>query len=442
MSISQDYQKNILKQCFNDKNRFLHCVELVHSDRIFFDEDCQLIWKVFVMIYRKGENICMSTVRDVFKEIGCDDCIVALEEILAYEHPDENEWQYHLFYIQEQYRKKVLLEASQNTIRDIGKYNSKELSGKWHEILGELDSIDVTTVSFRNSYQSTLKNIRNIHDGNESTMLMTGKPNFDSKVSLSKSRYILVAAQKKIGKSRYMVDLIDDIISNNPGKVAIQWYSFEMPNEEICRCFISRKVRLTDKQMLSKNYKLSDFELGKIDAAMGFFEHYPIEFVDEPVDIFQITSKFERFTEMHAEKHCICIIDNLGLIKPHISDSNLFEDDVARSIKNLRDNTKGTIFLVHHLTKESESKWNKESGYEPKITHIRGSSRIVDFANQVLLLHRPDNYEDLVSVARVSGKEDQIRGLFIVDVAANRDGETGRIMMKHELQYCIFKEKT
>ena len=97
--------------------------------------------------------------------------------------------------------------------------------------------------------------------------------------------------------------------------------------------------------------------------------------------------------------------------------------------------------MLHHLTKESESKWNKDSGYEPKLTHIRGSSRISDFANQVILLHRPDNYDDLIEQARMQGKLDKIDGLFIVDIAANRDGEMNKISFDHNIKHCWFNER-
>jgi replicative DNA helicase len=121
-----------------------------------------------------------------------------------------------------------------------------------------------------------------------------------------------------------------------------------------------------------------------------------------------------------------------------MKESLQFEDDVARMFKNLRDTTGGIIILLHHLTKESESKWNKAEGYEPKLIHIRGSSRISDFANQVLLLHRPDHYDDLVEIAKMAGKN--IHGAFQVDVAANRDGEEKKIQFKHELAFCHFSE--
>lgn len=439
MTQSMEYQWNLIRQSFLDKEKFLFCLERIHTSKTFSDKSCQIIWKVFVAIYSNGENICQSTVIDVLNQTGAEDMVTRFEEIILFRHPDENEWQYHLFYIQEQYKKKLLIDHAQWLISNITK-TSKDLSIKTHEILAEADSIDTKSVSFSEAYRNTVNVIREIYEGKLRSMIYTGQPTFDKTVALSKSKYILVAAQKKIGKSRYMVDIVDKIINNN-SNIAIQWYSFEMQSDEMIRCFISRRVRLTDRELMSRNYKLKEDDIESIESAVSYFEKYPIEFIDDPCDMFQISSKFERFCETNQDKHCICIIDNLGLIKPHINEQTAFEDDVARIIKNLRDKTKATIFLLHHLTKESESKWNKESGYEPRLTHIRGSSRVSDFANQVWLLHRPDNYEDLVEMAKINGQLSKIQGLFIVDVAANRDGEMGKIAFDHTIKYCQFDER-
>lgn len=439
MTTSVEYQFNLIRQCFLDKERFLFCMERIHTSKTFSDKSCQVIWKVFIAIYSNGENICQSTVYDVLTQSNAADLIPKFEDIIAFRHADENEWQYHLFYIQEQYKKKLMIDHAQWLISNITK-PSKELSIKTHEALAEVDSIDTKSVSFSEAYRNAVTAIREIHEGKTRSMLSTAQPLFDKTVSLSKSKYILVAAQKKIGKSRYMVDLIDKVINNNTN-IAIQWYSFEMQSDEMIRCFISRRVSLTDRELMSRNYTLKDHEIEAVESAMNYFEKYPIEFIDEPCDVFQISSKFERFCESNQDKHCICVIDNLGLIRPHINEQTAFEDDVARIVKNLRDKTKSTIFMLHHLTKESESKWNKESGYEPKMTHIRGSSRIVDFANQVILLHRPDNYDDLVEMAKINGQINKIKGLFVIDVAANRDGEINKIACDHNIKYCVFNER-
>jgi replicative DNA helicase len=399
----------------------------------------KLFWQVYAVIYKQGSNICSSTVEDVLKLTANEDLIEDFDNVTGVTYKDEDQWKYHLEYIIEQYRKTVLLELSNDIRHEIGKKSSKELAEHVNLQIREINSSDVKVTSFKEAYKKTISNIRDINEGRTRSGLLTGHNNFDLKVSISENKMILIAAQKKIGKSRFIVDLIDRLCNRNEN-IAIQWYTFEMRSEELIRCFISRKVRLTEHQLLGKNYKLSTDEVSKVEAAANFFDKYPIEFIDETMNIFGITSKFESFKHKNPNKHCICVVDNLGLIKPHIPDQLAFEDDVARMFKSLRDSTNSTIIAVHHLTKESESKWNKEGGYEPKINHIRGSSRIADFANQVILLHRPDNYDDLMQEAKAHGKEKQIKGLFIVDVAANRDGDAGKVIMRHELQYCMFHE--
>jgi replicative DNA helicase len=100
----------------------------------------------------------------------------------------------------------------------------------------------------------------------------------------------------------------------------------------------------------------------------------------------------------------------------------------------LRDKTNGIIILIHHLTKEVDSKWNKETGYEPKLAHIRGSKRLVDCPNQIILLHRPDFYSDLVA------EDASCVGLFLAFLEVNRDGKTGVIKYQHQIDYSIFTE--
>ncbi|MEO7399055.1 MAG: DnaB-like helicase C-terminal domain-containing protein, partial [Ilumatobacteraceae bacterium] len=305
-------------------------------------------------------------------------------------------------------------------------------------ILRALNCDEVKSIGFDKAYQDTIKKMRDIKEGKKRSILNTGLDKFDEVVALSEKKMICIAAQKKVGKTRFTVDLIDRIIGNNKD-VAVQWFSLEMLSDELVRCFISRKVKLTDKQLMGKGHTLTDFEMNHIEAAYEYFKKYPIEFIDEPVNVFNICSRFERFAEKHKGKLPILVIDNLGLIKPHIENSNLYEDDIARMLKNLRDITGGIIIFLHHLTKESESKWNKETAYEPKTTHIRGSSRIADFSNQILLLHRPDHYSDLVEEAKAKGLD--IKGIFQVDVAANRDGSEEKIIFRHQIQHCLFEEK-
>jgi replicative DNA helicase len=178
----------------------------------------------------------------------------------------------------------------------------------------------------------------------------------------------------------------------------------------------------------------------QITDVSNYFDKYSIEFITEQVPINTIYSKFTKFCKEHKGGNNILIIDNLAYVKMHLKDTLQFEDDVARTLVDLRDRTNGTIILLHHLTKETDNKWNKDTGYEPKIAHIRGSKRLVDCPNQVILLHRPDFFSDLVDDAIRMGREDVIRGLFLAMLEINRDGNPGIIKYRHSIQFSYFEE--
>lgn len=436
--MNKDYEYNLVKACFQDKDKFLHCIERVKTEDIFKDSIARLYWKIFKMIYQEGMGLSMSKVEDVLKITQNESLISHFKQVIEATYRDEYEWEYHLFYLDEQFKKGILLNMASDIQKNIANSSSANMLDECNKMLTDLNAEEVSAMDFKKAYQETIDRIQLIKDGKLNLLLTTGNKQFDEVASLSPKKLITVAASKKVGKSRWMVDLAQRLISNNPKDIAIQWYSLEMKSEELIRCFISRMMNLTDKQLMGKGYQITDFEMNHIKSLIKYFEQYPIEFIDENVNIYNICSKFERFAERNPGKTPICIIDNLGLIKPHIHDQLASDDDMARMLKTLRDNTGGLIFVVHHLTKESESKWNKDAGYEPKTTHVRGSSRIVDFSNQVILLHRPDHYPDLVEQARAMNQH--IEGKFVVNIAENRDGDSARIIMNHKIQYCNFSE--
>lgn len=436
----EEYEKNIIKKCFEDNDVFLQCIERITSEKLFKNNMARLFWQIFTMIFHEGEKLHASVVYDVFKHTNNSEIIPIFDECINGKYTDEEQWDYHLGYLIEQYKKEKLLEVSEDIRKNIGSKSSEELLIDANSALVDLNSSEVSSKSFRASFQETVKNIRNIAKGHIVSLLKTGHKRIDNLISFGKKQIILIAAQKKQGKTRFLVHLIDRLVQYNKQDIAVQWYSFEMQADEMTRLYISKRVGLTDKQLLGINYNLTEDELNKIEAAATYFNDYPIEFVDETLDIFKICSKFERFSDANKNKIPVLVIDNLGLIKPHLKNEVQNDDDISRMLKDLRDKTGALIILLHHLSKESEGKFNITEQYAPKVTHIRGSSRISDFANKVLLLHRPEMYRDVVKHYEKEGKSHLIEGRIEINCALNRNGDTGIIDLKHQIEYCNFAD--
>lgn len=440
MNERKEYQMNILKQCFNDRSVFLECVEKVPNEKLFSDPICRLFWQAYLMIYREGEDLHYSVINDIFKHTNNEELIETFQKTVEGTYHDESQWQYHLSYLKEQFNKELLMELSEQIRKDIGMKSSEELLNEANSLLTDLNAAEVSSIGFKDAFRKAVQNIKEIRAGKTISLLQTGHDRFDDVVSLGLKQILMIAAQKKIGKTRFLVHLMDKLVEHNMNNVAIQWYSFEMQSDEMIRLFLGRKMSLTDKQMLGINYQLTDDQISRMEAMESSFKSYPIDFVDESANIFGIASRFERYADANRGKVPVLVIDNLGLIKPHANNDNQNEDEIARTLKDLRDKTGALIIVLHHLNKESEGKFNITEMYRPKVNHIRGSSRLVDFANKVLLLHRPEFYQDVVKHYAKSGEEYLINGLFEVNCALNRNGDTGIIDFRHDLAYCLFTD--
>jgi replicative DNA helicase len=418
----------------------LHIIESIGNDNIFTDKTCNVIWQIFLSIYKEGFNLHLSAITEVVKFTHNDNLLQEFNTIVNATYPNEQEWKFHLYVLQEAYKKSILTDIETIISENIHDSSAEEILVQIDKKIIELQTTGIRTISFNNACVRTVDEIKDINEGKKRSYLVTGNNKFDELVSISESKFILIAALAKLGKSRFVVDLIDRIITNN-AKVNVQWFTFEMKSEEVIKCFIGRKLRLDNYQLSGKRGKLSEEVINNINNVIKYFSSYSIDFINEITDIHVIKAKFNKFCKEHSKETNILVIDNLAYIKPHIKEQTSFEDDIARELVKLRDKTNGIIILLHHLTKEVDNKWNKDAGYEPRLSFIRGSKRLVDCPNQVVLLHRPDFFEDLMEEATASNRLDEIEGLFVVMLESVRDGNKGKIIMKHEIKYSHFYEE-
>lgn len=197
-------------------------------------------------------------------------------------------------------------------------------------------------------------------------------------------------------KTQELVNKIDSILSIDP-TIPILWFSMEDPGEKIMASMIARRARLTIRQMRSIGYTLTEEEAKRIIAATESIKSYKIEFIDTKMDIYSIKRRAKLFKKKHDRPFMI-VIDNLGLI-----DINNFkgidtqkDDIIANELVKMRLETKASIILIHHFTKANIQKINLKDGYRPREENLRGSSRILDYANQVAFVNRPNRYPDLI----------------------------------------------
>jgi hypothetical protein len=223
---------------------------------MFADPVCSRLWKIFLSINKEGFNLNLTAVSDVIKFSGDENLQEAFNNIINTEYEDESEWKYHLYVVQENYKKNILMNICNTINAEIHDSSSEEILNNINNDIMELQTTGTKTTSFGNACLRALEDIRDINDGKKQSYLKTGNARFDELVALSAGKFLLVASLAKIGKSRWVIDLADRLISNNE-RVNIQWYSFEMKASEVLNCFIGRKLKLDNYVLSGKRGKIS-----------------------------------------------------------------------------------------------------------------------------------------------------------------------------------------
>lgn len=314
-------------------------------------------------------------------------------------------------------------------------YTSEEMANHFN------DEIMIKMVSSTRSEDSAAaverayQQITDLQNGVVVPYWRTGSDKFDQIVAIGPHKIIMVAAAKKIGKSRFVIDRAMRLLNVNKG-LSVVWFTFEMRPEEVIMNQIAWQTGIDTRKLQGKLGKMSESEINMISETKAWIKDMPIRWINQRRTMDQIEKDLNKW----AKGPTMVIIDNLGLIEIPTGMNDIQSDDlIAKRMVNMRDSMDLCIIPIHHLSKASEDKTSRDDLYKPKPTHVRGSSRLVDYANELLLLHRPGHYKDLKDRFTAPDWE-AIQDKFEVDVPINRDGPEGEIIFKHDLATSTFDE--
>jgi replicative DNA helicase len=265
------------------------------------------------------------------------------------------------------------------------------------ELMNKFDLDIEGRASFKDALHATMMDITNKAKGLVSAFIRTGDSEVDTKISIRVRQGLLIAGAESTGKTKYISYLVKGILDHNEN-VRVLWFSMEDSKEQIVRSFIAMGSKLTTKQMQSINYTLTDEDWANINKAVDEFADYNIEFIDRVCSISTIMRKSRNCREKHKDDILIIVVDNLGLIETDsFYKGNEKDDYLAGKLKETYDTTDASMFIVHHINKEAKNKLNINEGYRPRSEYIKGSTRILDYVQQAVLVNLPRKYKDLVS---------------------------------------------
>lgn len=220
----------------------------------------------------------------------------------------------------------------------------------------------------------------------QTSVLGTGWSDVDRLVQgLAPGRLVVVGARPGVGKSVMGTNLALHFAHHHRHAVLVA--SLEMPENEVGQRLLAAhaQVNLTGLQMGTTDERA----WGSIAARMSDLERLPITVDDAPTQTVTSIRRAARNVQRSRDDLALIVVDYLQLVRPTDSRANRSEQiaEISRGLKLLARETGACVVAMAQLNREGA----KHADGKPRMTDLRESGAIEADADQVLLLHQPDD---------------------------------------------------
>lgn len=257
--------------------------------------------------------------------------------------------------------------------------------------------------------------------------LSTGYKRLDKIISgLQKSDLIILAARPSMGKTAFALNIARNVAVEERKPVAV--FSLEMSDEQLSMRLLTGEARIDANRLRTGFISQEDWQ-DTTDAA-GIISDLPIFIDDTPnITAMEIRTKARKLYQKQNDIGLI-IIDYLQLMKsPFKTDRRDLEiAEISRSLKALAKELSVPVIAVSQLNRMLEQRSNKR----PMLSDLRESGALEQDADIVAFIYRDDVYN--------TEPDNPEKGKAEIIVAKNRNGATGKSVMRFLGQYTRFEE--
>jgi len=239
----------------------------------------------------------------------------------------------------------------------------------------------------------------------------------------------VLAGRPGMGKSAFAMNVVDFAATQN---TACLIFSLEMSG-------VALWGRLVQGRGVSgvglKTGNMSTLDFAALSRASTDLSECPI-WVDDVADsgdisIGNLRSRARRWVQREAKDYPIrlVVVDYLQLVKATGKGYESREREVAEVSRGLLAMAKElnvAVLALAQLNREVEKRASKRPG----MSDLRESGQIEQDAHQIWFINRPEMYDPKAE-----------KGEAELDIAKNRDGETGLALMKWDARMCRFSDR-
>ena len=258
----------------------------------------------------------------------------------------------------------------------------------------------------------------------------------DARGGLRPTDLVIVAAESSQGKTSFALSVA---LNARLRGHKVAYYSLEMSKEQLCARLLAMQTNIPSSSILTS--PLNDNEFGvAYDYAANLSkcseEEGAILLDDRPLtSIDTIISSIRSMAIKHGIKGAV--VDFLQRLSPPRGMSlEVYLGDVSQKLKNLAREVNVWIMALSQLSRDRDS-------FVPNLNRLRGSGQIVEAADIVLLIYRPEAVVPFSATRPFPEPFSQYstKGCAMITIGKNRNGCTGSFLCGFDAQATHFYEK-
>ena len=424
-------EQSVLGAMLLDKEAISAATELI-SGEDFYREAHKEIFNAVIEIYDKGEPVDLITLTEKLKNRNTLDAVGGITYLtnLMGIVPATYNVMYYAKIIEDKSLLRRLIKSSSEIVAKC--YND---NGETAHIIDEAEK-GIFDISLNRSTQGfvPIKNILNDNidkieemylNKGKLTGVATGFTDLDSKLSgLQRSDLILVAARPSMGKSSFMMNIVQYAAVRE--NVATAIFSLEMSKEQLTQRLLCAEA-LIDAHRLRVG-DINEDEWIKLARALGPLSESPIFIDDTPsISITEIRAKCRRLKLEHNLG--LVVIDYLQLMQGKSSSESRQQEisEISRSLKALARELEVPVVSLSQLSRAPEMR----ADHRPILSDLRESGAIEQDADVVMFLYRDEYYHP----------DSEKKNIGEVIIAKQRNGPTGSVELVWLGQFTKFVNK-
>jgi replicative DNA helicase len=403
-------------------NEVMHDIVVFLRAEDFYRDAHQVIFAAIRDLYDKNKGIDAVTLveelklRGQFEQIGGDD---TLTEIVS-SVPHAANGKYYAEIVKQKATNRQLIEGATEIIRDgySNQFTAQELLDSAERKIFAIaeDQIRGETLGIEDVVKQAMDQIvvRAESGGHAVTGLATGFFDLDEMTGgFHPGQLIIVAARPSMGKTALALNIVDHAGVNL--NMPVLFVSLEMGYLEIGERLLCSRSRV-DGDKLRRGLGLGMEQMKKLGQAYSEMCKSGKIFIDDTParNMMQIAASARRIKR--RSRISLLVVDYIQLVDSDDTRDSRQEQiaKISRRLKTLARELQVPIVALSQLNRAVESREDKR----PRMADLRESGAIEQDADMVLLLHRPEYYDN----------NDQ-PGVAELIVAKNRNGPTGTVKL-------------